>query len=152
MDFIELDLALKVLPIIFLTMLKFAAGPIGCYAVGFPIWVSIIISIVGMMISVFLFTYLGDFIRDRIFGSYFKQTKTFSKRKRLMIKVWRKYGVYGVAFLTPVLFTPIPGTLVLVSFKTPNKIIFSSMLISAVFWSFIFTYIVYEIGEKVLPF
>lgn len=147
-----LDLVLKILPIIFLTMLKFAAGPIGCYAVGFPIWFSIVITIAGMMMSVLLFTYLGDFIRDRIFGSFFKQEKTFSKRKRLMVKIWKKYGVYGVALLTPVLFTPIPGTLVLVSFKTPNRIIFSSMLISAVFWSFVFSYIVYEIGAKVLSF
>ncbi|MDH5476204.1 MAG: hypothetical protein OEX22_10970 [Cyclobacteriaceae bacterium] len=133
-------------------MLKFAAGPIGSYSVAFPMWLSIILTVVGMMTAVLLFTYLGDFIRDRIFSNYFRSTKSFSKRNRMIVKVWKKYGVYGVAFLTPVVFTPIPGTLVLVSFKTPNKVIFSSMLVSAIFWSFVFTYIVYEVGTKVLPF
>lgn len=147
MEFLELTF--QIFSIFLLTMLKFAAGPIGSYSVAFPMWLSIIITVVGMMSSVLLFTYLGDFIRDRIFGNYFRSTKSFSKRNRMIVKVWKKYGVFGVAFLTPVLFTPIPGTLVLVSFKTPNKVIFSSMLVSAIFWSFVFTYIVYKVGAKV---
>jgi len=150
MEFLEL--AFQIFSIVLLTMLKFAAGPIGSYSVAFPMWLSIILTVVGMMTAVLLFTYLGDFIRDRIFSNYFRSTKSFSKRNRMIVKVWKKYGVYGVAFLTPVVFTPIPGTLVLVSFKTPNKVIFSSMLVSAIFWSFVFTYIVYEVGTKVLPF
>jgi len=145
------ELTLKILSILLLTMVKFLFGPTLGYAAGFPIWLTFIISILGMMMAVFLFTYIGDFIRDRFFKSFFTQKKTFTKRKRFIVTIWRKYGVYGVALLTPVFFTPIPGTLVLVSFRTPNKVIFTSMLISAVLWSLIFTYIVYRLGTEYLP-
>lgn len=68
-----------------------------------------------------------------------------------MVSIWKKYGVFGVAFLTPVLFTPIPGTLVLVSFRTPLRSIFINMFISAVFWALVFTYLVYEVGAEIFP-
>ena len=146
-----LELTLKILSIILLTMLKFLFGPTLGYAAGLPMWMTFLISIIGMMLSVVLFTYVGDFIRDRFFKSLFEQKKTFTKRKRLIVKIWTKYGVFGVAFLTPILFTPIPGTLILVSFQTPNILIFRSMLISAIFWSIVFTYIVYKVGAEFLP-
>ena len=146
------ELVLKILSIVSLTMLKFLFGPALGYAAKFPMWATMLITVVGMMSSVVLFTYVGDFIRDRIFGRFFKKGRNFSKRRRMMVTIWNKYGVIGVAFLTPVFFTPIPGTLVLVSFRTPNSKIFIYMLLSALFWSVVFTYIIYELGTQYLPF
>lgn len=145
-----LELVIKVLVLTSLTMLKFLAAPLGGYAAGLPMWLTILITIAGMMIAAVLFTYVGDYIRDHFFGRFFKQTKTFSKKRRMMINVFRKFGPFGVAFLTPVLFTPIPGTLLLVSFKTPNYVIFKNMLISAVFWSFVFCGLIYHLGPKAI--
>ena len=151
MEFIEL--LIKVVTIIFLTMLKFLFGPTLGYAAGFPIWMTIGISVIGMMLATFLFTIMGDFMRDRLFRHFFRKRNkpVFSKRRRSIVSIWKKYGVIGVAFLTPVFFTPIPGTLILVSFRTPVKRIFLTMLASALFWAIVFTYIVYEIGQEVLP-
>ena len=141
-------LIFKILSIISLTMLKFAFGPTLGYAAGFPMWLTMIITVVGMMSSVVLFTFLGDFIRDRIFAKFFKKQPVFSKKRRFMVTIWKKYGVYGVALLTPAVFTPIPGTLILVSFRTPVAQIMQSMLISAVLWSLVVNYVLYELGAE----
>lgn len=146
------ELILKIVSIISLTMLKFLFGPALGYAAKLPMWATMIITVVGMMSAVIIFTFVGDFIRDKIVNRFFKKGRTFSKSRRMMVTVWQKYGVIGVAFLTPVLFTPIPGTLVLVSFRTPNAKIFLYMLLSALFWSVVATYSIYELGEEFLPF
>ena len=148
----ELELIIKVITIVLLTGVKFLFGPTLGYAAGFPLWATITISIVGMMLSVVAFTYVGDFLRNRIFKPFLRKRKLFNRRNRILVKIWRKYGVIGVALLTPVLFTPIPGTIVLTSFNTPHSKIVYSMLLSAIFWSFFFCIIIYKFGEAFLPF
>jgi hypothetical protein len=55
----------------------------------------------------------------------------------------------GVAFLTPLIFTPIGGTILLTSFGSPRKHILISMLISAVFWAVCFSTVIHVFGDKV---
>jgi hypothetical protein len=63
----------------------------------------------------------------------------------------RKYGLGGIAFFTPLIFTPIGGTLLALSTNKPREKILVYMLISAIFWSALFTFAVYAFGNAVLP-
>ncbi|WP_245558435.1 hypothetical protein [Fulvivirga imtechensis] len=132
-------------------MLKFIAGPTLGYAGGFSLPGTIAITTTGMMSSVLLFTFLGKLLRERVLVRFFRNRKRFTKRNRRFVAIWRRYGLLGVAFLTPVILTPIGGTIVLTSFGSSKREIVISMLLSAVFWSTVISTIIYTLGPKVLP-
>lgn len=142
---------LKAVSIIFLTMLKFIAGPTLGYAAGFSLLSTILITVVGMMLSVLLFTFLGDFLRKRVFRKFFERRKKFNKSNRRFVTIWKKYGVVGVAVLTPILLTPIGGTILLTSVGTPNQKIIAYMFVSAAFWAVVFSSLIYLLGTGFLP-
>ena len=65
--------------------------------------------------------------------------KIFSRRSRRMVRIWKSYGLFGLAALTPVLFSIPLGTFFLVRIeKNRNKIILY-MFISITCWSIILT-------------
>jgi membrane protein DedA with SNARE-associated domain len=146
------DELLKAIPVFLFTMVKFIFGPFGGYLVGLNLVTTILTSVAGMMAAVILFTYFGDFIRTRILVRFINKTKNFSERNRKFVKFWKRYGMVGVASLTPILLTPIGGTLLAVSFGAPkNKIIFS-MFVSASIWAIILSAAIYIAGNQVTSF
>ncbi|MDO6437675.1 hypothetical protein Q4534_09670 [Cyclobacterium sp. 1_MG-2023] len=124
--------------IYFLCLFKFIAGPLLGAAAGYSLIEIILVTVLGMMTSVFLFTFLGEWFKKNWTIIIKKKSKKFSKRTRNTIKVWKKFGIWGIAFLTPLILTPIGGTVVLTSFGVAKKKILFTMLVSALFWSIIF--------------
>lgn len=51
--------------------------------------------------------------------------------------------MWGISFFTPLLFTPIGGTLIAVSFGEKVKNIIYKMFVFCVFWTLFFTFSVY---------
>ena len=84
---------------------------------------------------------------DKLFK---RNRKLFTKRNRRFVTLWKKYGLFGVSFLTPVVFSPVIGTLLVHAFGGSKKKIITYMLISAVFWSFLLTKFSYLI-PSVIP-
>jgi membrane protein DedA with SNARE-associated domain len=130
---------------------KFFFGPLGGYAAKLHIVTTMIGTVAGMMTSVVAFTYFGDWLRDRVINRIFKPKPRSAERTRKILVLWNKYGLAGVAALTPVLFTPIGGTIVAVSFRAPKSKILIYMLFSAIFWSIVVTSTVYFLGRGALP-
>lgn len=124
--------------IYFLCLFKFIAGPLLGTAAGYSLMEVVLVTVAGMMTSVLLFTFLGEWIKNNWTIIIKKKPKKFSKKTRNIIKVWKKFGVWGIAFLTPIIFTPIGGTVVLTSFGIGKRKILLTMFISALFWSFTF--------------
>ena len=141
---------LKAIPVYFSCMLKFIFGPAGGYAVGLHPVTTILTTVAGMMTVVFLFTFAGKWIRTRIFGR-FKRKKPDLKKAERFEKIWKRYGLVGVALLTPVILTPIGGTLLAVSSGSPKDKIIIYMFISASFWSVVISMGIYVFGNEVLP-
>ncbi|UII33427.1 hypothetical protein LVD17_06275 [Fulvivirga ulvae] len=131
-------------------MLKFIFGPTLGYAGGFSLLSTILITITGMMSSVLLFTFLGKMLREKVLIKFFRNKKKFTKRNRRFVVIWKKYGLPGVAFLTPLLLTPIGGTILLASFGSSKREIVVSMFLSAVFWSTVFSILIYVLGPEVI--
>ena len=65
--------------------------------------------------------------------------KLFTKRNRRIVKVWKKYGLVGIAFLTPVILSIPIGTVVANSLVSDRKKIFLYMFVSVLFWSVLMT-------------
>ena len=103
------------------------------------------------MTSVLAFTYFGEWLRLRLLHGLLKNHKRFTPRSRKFVKIWKKYGLRGVAALTPLILTPIGGTLLAVSSGSPKERIIFFMLISAVVWAVVLTATIYFFGHQVLP-
>jgi hypothetical protein len=134
------DSLITLLGIYFLCLFKFIAGPVFGFAAGFGFWEIVLVTLSGMMTSVFIFTLIGTEIKKVVEKKWIKNRPVFSKRSRNLVKIWQKYGEIGIAFLTPLLFTPIGGTLVLVSFGTKKRRIYFHMLWSGIFWACVFSF------------
>jgi hypothetical protein len=143
---------LKVATVYFSSMLKFIFGPLGGYAAGFSLITTILVTVAGMMTVVFLFTFFGNWIRQKVIARFFKRKNRFSQSNRRFVTIWKKYGLIGVAALTPVIFTPIGGTLLAVSSGSPKDKIIFYMFISASVWSIVLSAALYFFGNEVLRY
>lgn len=125
--------------IYFLTYFKFIAGPVLGHAAGYTVIETILVTITGMMSSVIFFTLIGTKFRKILALRFTRKKTVFTKKNRTIVHLWGKYGEIGIAFITPLLLTPIGGTLILVSFGTKKRKIYSHMLWSATFWAIFFS-------------
>ena len=141
----------KAIPVYFSSMIKFVFGPVGGYAVGLKLITTILVTVAGMMTDVLLFTYAGNWIREKVFTRFFGKRKKFSERSRKFVTIWKKYGLVGVAALTPLILTPIGGTLLAVSSGSPKEKIIFLMFVSASVWSVVFSVAIYFFGNEILP-
>ena len=141
---------LKAIPVYFSCMLKFIFGPAGGYAVGLHPITTILTTVAGMMTVVLLFTFFGNWIRTRIFGRFKKPRLNLKKGERFA-QIWKRYGLIGVALLTPIFLTPIGGTLLAVSSGSPKDKIVFYMFVSASFWAVVISMAIYIFGNEVLP-
>ena len=143
---------LKAFTVVYLpSMLKFIFGPLGGFAAKLHVVTTIIATVAGTMTVVLAFSFAGDWIRNNVLNRFFPNRKRFSDRNRRFVTIWKKYGLAGVAFLTPILLTPIGGTLVAISFGSPRDKLILYMLISATAWAIIFSLLIYLFGNNVFP-
>ena len=135
---------LKALSVYFSAMLKFILGPIGGKAAGLSIITTMIVTAAAMMTIVVAFTYFGGFIRKNIMDRFFKKKSESKSTNRKWVLFVKKYGLAGISFLTPLILTPIGGSILAISFfsNTREKILLY-MFISACAWAFILTVAVY---------
>lgn len=134
--------------IILTSGIKFIAGPLLGYSFKLSFLETVLTTWIGMMTSVIIFVGIGKLIRG-IYFKIFKENKkaNFSKRTKLAINIWRKFGVKGIAILTPVLFSPIGGSLLCMSFKVPFLRILFFMAVAGIIWAIVITGIIYSIDE-----
>ncbi len=145
---------LKAIPVFLSSALKFILGPLEGYGLKLHFLTTVTATISGMMVSVVAFTFFGEWLRNVLLKRFFhKKNKDPDPNKKSNWFSWviAKYGLGGVAFLTPVFLTPIGGTILAVSLTNSKKKILLFMLISAVFWAFVFTGIVYLLGRVAVP-
>lgn len=143
---------LKAIPVYFSCMLKFILGPVGGYAAGLNLVTTILTTVFGMMTVVFMFTYFGDWLKANVLNRFRrKDRKVDEKKNTRFANIWKRYGLVGVALLTPIVLTPIGGTLLAVSSGSPKDKIIVYMFISAAGWSVLFSMAIYFFGNEVLP-
>ena len=131
-----LSLLLKYLTVYLSSMVRFIAGPLAGLAAGLSFAETAFFTACGMMTTVLLFTLVGKPLRELMRKTFWKNKKRFTRRNRQFVSLWQKWGVVGVSFLTPLLLSPIGGALLVNVFGGAKKKIIIYMLISAFFWGF----------------
>jgi hypothetical protein len=139
---------LKYITVYLVSMVKFIGGPLTGVAAGLTYMESVLLTAAGMMTTVVIFSAVGHaFSKWWSARQRAKKKPVFSKKNRRIVKIWKSYGVVGVAFLTPVIFSPILGTVVVAVFGASRKKIFIHMLWSALVWSVVLNLMVFEFGD-----
>lgn len=131
---------LKYASVFAIGMFKFVAAPIAGVAAGLPMaWVWGL-SVAGMMTTVVLISGLG-----RQWALHMRRKREqkgkplFNRRSRTIVSIYRRFGMVGIAFLTPILFSPVGGTVIATQLHVPRWRILLHMAWSAAFWGFTFT-------------
>jgi hypothetical protein len=126
---------LKYIIVFLISMFKFIGGPAFGAAYDLNVPVTALMTVLGMMTTVIIISFFGIRLRFWIQRKFARQRKVFTKQNRRIVKVWRGYGEFGVAFFTPIFFSPVLGTLIVTTLgaKRPRVILY--MFVSAVFWA-----------------
>ena len=131
--------------VILASAIKFFGGPLTGLALGLTWPETALCTTIGMMFSVVLVTYAGAALQALLNRYRPRKPKRFTSRTRLAIRIWKRFGMAGIAFLTPLLLTPIGGTALAVSFRVNRSQLFLYMLVSGVVWAIIQTLLVYQL-------
>ena len=135
----------KCLSVLLASTLKFVGGPLTGAALGLP-WVQTALStMLGMMLSGVVVTYAGTALQVLLDRLRPRRPKRFTRRTRLAVRVWRRFGLPGIAFLTPLILTPIGGTAIAISFRVSRLQLFLHMFVSATVWAAVQTLLLYQI-------
>ncbi len=135
----------KYFAVMLATALKYIAGPITGFSLGLTWYETLVSSWLGFMLTVIIIVSIGKFLVKWISGLRKTKPLIFSKRARYAVGIWQKFGIKGIAALTPLIFTPIGGSLLSLSFKVPLPRILFFMAISGFIWSSIYTLIIYQL-------
>lgn len=118
--------AWQIVGLIFFSAIKFFLAPSACVVSGYGFFFSVLISSFGGCLG-FVFFYKFGLVIQRLYFTYFppKENKlVFTKRNKLLVKVKSKWGLWGLAVLTPfVIGVPIAGLLAAIYYAKNKKII-----------------------------
>lgn len=129
-------------------MVKFLGGPLAGSSMGLGFWQTLSLTVAGMMTSVFVFSGIGRaWVRHRQQQRRLRRVPVFSKRSRNIIRVFKRFGMGGIAFLTPILLSPIGGTVIATLLGVPRQRILLHMFWSAVLWGGVLTLASARIGR-----
>ena len=123
-----------------LSTVKFLGGPLAGTQMGLHFWPTLGLTVAGMMTSVFIFSGVGRaWMQHRQKQRRLRREPIFSKKSRNIIKVFQKFGMGGIAFLTPMLLSPIGGTVIATLLGVPCQRILLHMFWSALLWGSVLT-------------
>jgi len=133
---IEMVEFFKISGLIVFSALKFFLAPAAVLYAGFELWQTILITSLGGAGGFVLF-YLFGFVLSKKYVQLFppKRKRIFTPRKRKMVKYKKKYGFWGLALLTPVLFGIPLGALIAAAFFPDRRKTIVVFVSSIVVWS-----------------
>ena len=132
---------IKYLSVFLMAMVKFALAPPLAYGVQIGFLGAFLLTLSGFMTTVVIMSFFGEKIRiwyQNRPSQKNKVKKVFSKQKRFLVRVWRRTGMWGIAFLTPILLSPLGGSGIAVALGVPKKRIIFTMFVSGIFWGLTF--------------
>ena len=134
-----------------LSGIKFFFSPSTTYLSGYSFIETLGITISGGVIGILIFFYFGEFLKYLFSGIRFskKEKKTFTKSTRRIVSIKSKYGLIGLAILTPVLLSIPLGSLLAAKYFDHDKRTLPFLILSVVLWSLLLTSITVLFGQAI---
>lgn len=147
---LRVELLVKYAIVVGVSMLKLVLGPFTALGLGLNPAESAALSALGMTFTAFLVAYVGERVRgplrDRL-AARFPNRFGRPPNPRLQA-IFDRWGLPGIAFLTPVLLSPPGGAIAAVAFGIERPRIVFAMSLSAIGWSAVYTTAFYRFGEE----
>ena len=139
----------KGIMIMLMSSVKFLlAIPVAAYQYDFSLWETFLFSSIGGVLGIIFFAKFSRWIIDQYNIWMSTRQKADSKKELkqvIAVKTMRKYGLFGIAFLTPIFFSIPIGTFIALRFF-PNKKKTLPVLAASVFgWSFVLSVVLTSI-------
>lgn len=152
---------LKILPVFLTSLLGFAkvSVPAAVSLFGFNFWKVLTVTCLGSFTGIFIFTYVSAaFLKwwEKIKHRYFykrQQTKIFTKTNRFVIKIRKRFGLWGIALFIPLGLSIPLGAFIAEKFYKDKKKIILVLSLALVIWNTIIYFLMlffYDSIRKVL--
>ena len=132
------------------SMVKFIFGPLAGMARNLSVVETALLTAMGMMATVFIISLMSDEFRHKMVWKFKRDKRLFTRRNRQMVRIWNRWGLKGVAFLTPVIFMPIGGALIALSFGGCRVKMMKYMAASSLFWGFTYAFVFHQVGHAIV--
>lgn len=141
----------EILLTILFSSFKFAATfPLVILQFEFPFAETILWTNVGGIVGIYFFAYLSErllawwkraFRRSNrhIMEDEQKEKKIFTRKNRRIVRIKQKYGLIGIALITPLLLSIPVGVFLVVRYYNTSKNKFLYLIASNLIWSVIYT-------------
>jgi hypothetical protein len=115
----------------------------------FNFWKIMLVTNAGGIGGTILFTYVSAALLkwwDKLKFKYFrthKHPKVFTRTNRMVIKAKRRFGLYGVAFLTPILLSFPFGAFIAERFYKDKRKVILALSLAVIFWNLALYFLFY---------
>jgi hypothetical protein len=110
-------------------------------------WTLLLLTLIGGLIGIIIFTQIGYDIEKWIVRSFPRLSKKFTWKNRMLVKLRRKWGIWGISFLTPILLGIPVGVALCLTLTTDKRKIVRPMVLSLISWTLVFLLIVLLVGN-----
>ncbi len=95
-------------------------------------------NVIGGIIGIVLFTYLGTVMQEYMIRKFPRRfARKFTRSNRFLVKVKQKFGLNGIAVLTPIILSIPVGVLFALTLTHDKKKIMFTMITSMLFWAIV---------------
>lgn len=131
---------LKLATIFLFSIVKYGFGLFTAINLDTGILPSILANLAGGAIGLLLFINFGSFITKKYYSYRYKNKphQRFSGWNRFLVRVRKYMGLFGIAFLSPILLTLPVGAMMALQITTNKTKIFIYMFSGCILWSSIF--------------
>ncbi|MFZ5551488.1 MAG: hypothetical protein ACOZCO_00125 [Bacteroidota bacterium] len=153
-----------IITVFFAASIKFLFAPsIGLHGFEFPLWETILICSAGGVTGVTVFYLFADFLMDRSRKKKQEQEKrmkeagTFvpakfhSARKRRIIRIKQRFGLFGIAAVTPCIISIPIGSVIAARFYKNKQKTLTALYLSVFVWAVLLT-LLNEQVERLIHF
>jgi hypothetical protein len=121
--------------VFFGSLIKFSMGTLAAIAADLGLGGSLA-NIIGGIIGIVLFTYLGGVMQAYLVKKFPRRFgRKFTTTNRFLVRIKRRFGLGGIAVLTPIALSIPVGVLFALALTHDKKKIMISMIISLLFWA-----------------
>ena len=114
---------------------KFMVGVAMSIARGLSFWEQFLCTTAGGIAGSIFFTYLGDAVRRWITRLRGRPPRPLAPH---WLRLWERYGLWGVVLLTPPILSPPVGTAIALAFQTPRSVLVRRLAVAMIFWGMVF--------------
>lgn len=134
----------EIVGIFLLSTVKFVFGAVpAALAAGFSFFESVTVTSLGGFTGVTFFVLMSEKVvarikkrrLNRIHELHLQKKKAFTRRNKMIVRVKKRFGLLGIAFLTPLLLSIPIGCFIAVRYFHQKHKILVYMFLSILFWS-----------------